>query len=66
MTTEKDLVNLCHAVERTIVEQEGIEAAAARLFGATPLAWLGIEMKVENGDELVRRIVEAVRRRESS
>ena len=66
LTTEKDLVNLCHAADKTIVEQEGIEAAAARLFGATPLAWLGIEMKVENGDELVGRIVEAVRRRESS
>ena len=66
VTTEKDLVNLCHAVERTVVEQEGVEAAAARLFGAVPLAWLAIEMKVENGDELVGRIVEAVRQRESS
>ncbi len=66
VTTEKDLVNLCHAVERTVVEQEGVEAAATRLFGAVPLAWLAIEMKVENGDELVGRIVEAVRQRESS
>ena len=66
VTTEKDLVNLCHAVERSVVEEEGVEAAAARLFGAVPLAWLGIDMKVENGDELIGRIVEAVSRREPS
>ena len=66
VTTEKDLVNLCHAVEKTVVEKEGVEAAAAHLFGAVPLAWLAIEIVVENGDELVDRIVEAVRARESA
>ena len=61
VTTEKDFVNLCHAVERTHFEEDGLEAAVAELFGAVPLAWLGIQMKVENGDELMRRIVEGVR-----
>ena len=62
VTTEKDFVNLCHAVERTRLEEDGLEAAVAELFGAIPLAWLGIEMKIENGEKLVRRIVEGVRR----
>ena len=68
ITTEKDLVNLVHAVDAHAIDPEqlskqSLDVRAAELFGATPLAWMRVRVVVDQGDELLDWIEERMRAR---
>ena len=58
ITTEKDLVNMCHSVEESHLVGNGLENIAADFFKGVPLLWVSIETQVEQGETLIRRILE--------
>ena len=53
LTTEKDLVNLSHAVDPEELAKQSLDACAAQFFGAVPLVWLRPRVVVDQGDELL-------------
>ena len=59
ITTEKDLVNMCHAVGEMRLAEDGLESSVAKLFGNMPLLLLGIETRIDQGERLIQNIVEA-------
>ena len=68
ITTEKDLVNLVHAIDAHAIDPEQLskqplDVRASELFGATPLAWMRVRVVVDQGNELLDWIEERMRAR---
>ena len=57
VTTEKDLVNLAHAIDAHAVDPElseqSLDVRVSGLFGAFPLAWMRVQTVVDQGGELL-------------
>ena len=81
ITTEKDIVNLVHAIGPEAIDAEAVVAPgadpeqrskqsldtdAARLFGSTPLAWMRVRTVVDQGHELLDWIEQQLPARLSS
>ena len=73
ITTEKDLVNLVHAIDVHAIDahptdpeqlsKQPLDVRASGLFGATPLAWMRVRVVVDQGNELLDWIGERIQAR---
>ena len=68
ITTEKDLVNLVHAIDAHGIDPEQLskqplDVRASELFGAMPLAWMRVRVVVDQGNELLDWIEERMQAR---
>ena len=69
ITTEKDLVNLSHAIDARAIDpeqlskQQPLDVRVSELFGAMPLAWMRFRVVVDQGNELLDWIEERMRAR---
>ena len=71
ITTEKDLVNLVHAIDAHATDPEQLskqplDVRASELFGAMPLAWMRVRVVVDQGNELLDWIEEQMQARSAS
>lgn len=59
ITTEKDLINLCHAVQKTCVTKTDRESILRELFATVPLVCLSVQIRIEQGERLIQQIISA-------
>ena len=58
ITTEKDIVNLAHALVPEQPPKQSLDVRVSQQFGVIPLAWMRVQTVVDQGEELLDWIEE--------